>query len=77
MTKAPDDLTLDEVMSLARQMAIVIESEDCYLSDRQHEWALDLVHQLGRQNYRGFTEKSINFMWQIVRRDYAECRAYE
>ena len=73
MTKAPDDLTLDEVLALARQMAIVIEKEDCYLSGPQHEWALDLAHQLGRQNYRGFNEKSINFMWQIARGNYADC----
>ncbi|WP_313242945.1 hypothetical protein [Stutzerimonas nitrititolerans] len=72
-TKAPDDLTLDEVVSLARQMAIVIDIEDCYLSDRQHEWALDLSHRLGKQDYRGFTEQAINFMWQIVRGNYADC----
>ena len=74
MTKAPDDLTLDEVASLARQMAIVIDSEDCYLSDRQHEWALDLAFQAGKQDYRRINEKSVSFMWQIVRGDYADCR---
>ncbi|GEM_PF-2467268 len=77
MTKAPDDLTLEEVLSLARQMAIVIDIEDCYLSDRQHEWGLDLAYQFARQDYRGVNEKSINFMWQIVRGNYAECREYE
>lgn len=72
-TKAPDDLTLDEVVSLARQMALVVIAECCYLSGRQLEWALDLSDQINAQDYSGFTEQAINFMWQIVRGNYADC----
>jgi hypothetical protein len=54
-------------------MAVVISQEPCYLSDRQEEWAIDLAEQIGKQNYRGVNERSIGFMWQIVRGDYADC----
>lgn len=66
------DMTIDELMSLLKQLEVVVVSERCYLSDKQEQWALDLIDHAKNQNISKIGDNAVNFMTRVVRGDYSD-----